>query len=152
MIEQLVWDEQCVFNDSQTLNHFVRIFIIVFRQLLHDTLSLTSQSKSVMVNNELMMFLNGLHKQTKINSLNTVEDFVLISELLSQQKYDSLGYFAISPKQRDTVFHLELYPDWTTDSEGADLQIGDWSGTCEVIKVFNSNNPNDPSYPWTLAV
>ena len=90
MIEQLVRDEQRVFNDSQTLNHFVRIFIIVFRQLLHDTLSLTSQSKSVMVNNELMMFLNRLHKQTKMNSLYTVEDFVLISELLSQQKYDSL--------------------------------------------------------------
>ena len=43
-----------------------------------------------------MMFWNGLNKK---NSLNIVEDFVLISKLLSQQKYDSLGYFAVSPRQ-----------------------------------------------------
>ena len=59
--------------------------MILFRQRQHDTLSLASQSKSVMVNNDAYDVLEwAQQKKTKMNSLNILEGFVLISGLLSQ--------------------------------------------------------------------
>ena len=126
--------------------------MILSRQLQHDTLSLASQSKSVIVNDELMMFWNGLNKKNKneqsqycggfcVDQQAAVSTEIRLSWILcsfTKTVRHCLSPWALS--WLDNGFRWSRFADWWL--------VGNlWSH-----QSFQLQQSNDPSYPWTLAV